>query len=55
MPHAVRHILPGRIRHIAHRCLSKDLSTKICAPHRHYLRWVFEAKQRFGLSALIKK
>ena len=52
MPRANRHFLPGHVWHITHRCHQKQFLLKFARDRRHYLRWVFEAKKRFGLSAL---
>jgi hypothetical protein len=50
MPRANRHFLPGYIWHITHRCHHKNLLLKFARDRRSYLRWLFEAKKRFGLS-----
>jgi REP-associated tyrosine transposase len=52
MPRANRHFLPGYIWHITHRCHQKQFLLKFARDRRRYLRWVFEAKKRFGLSVL---
>ncbi|MDO8700407.1 MAG: transposase [Deltaproteobacteria bacterium] len=52
MPRANRHFLPGYIWHITHRCHQKKFLLKFARDRRCYLRWVFEAKKRFGLSVL---
>ncbi len=52
MPRANRHFLPGHIWHITHRCHHKAFLLKFARDRRRYLRWVFEAKKRFGLSVL---
>jgi putative transposase len=52
MPRANRHFLPGHVWHITHRCHQKNLLLKFARDRRSYLRWVFEAKKRFGLSVL---
>ncbi len=49
MPRANRHFLPG---HITHRCHEKKFLLKFARDRRRYLRWVFEAKKRYGLSVL---
>ena len=52
MPRANRYFLPGHVWHITHRCHQKNLLLKFARDRRSYLRWVFEAKKRFGLSVL---
>ena len=52
MPRANRHFLPGHIWHITHRCHRKSFLLKFVRDRQSYLRWVFEAKKRFGLSVL---
>ena len=52
MPRVNRHFLPGHLWHITHRCHEKSFLLKFARDRRCYLRWVFEAKKRFGLSVL---
>ena len=52
MPRANRHFLPGHFWHITHRCHQKNFLLKFARDRPSYLRWVFEAKKRFGLSVL---
>lgn len=52
MPRANRHFLPGHIWHITHRCHRKSFLLKFARDRQSYLRWIFEAKKRFGLSVL---
>jgi|SRR5688572_7514959 len=52
MPRANRHFLHGQLWHITHRCHEKAFLLKFARDRRRYLRWLFEAKKRFGLSAL---
>jgi len=52
MPRASRHFLPGYIWHLSHRCHHKTFLLKFARDRDRYLRWVFEAKKRFGLSVL---
>jgi putative transposase len=52
MPRASRHFLPGYVWHITHRYHQKAFLLKFARDRRRYLRWVFEAKKRFGLSVL---
>jgi len=53
MPRANRHFLPGYVWHITHRCHRKSFLLKFVRDRQSYLRWVFEAKKRFGLTYLI--
>ena len=52
MPCPNRYFLAGHVWHITHRCHQKDFLLKFARDRRSYLRWVFEAKKRFGLSVL---
>ena len=52
MPRANRHYLPGHVWHLTHRCHHKTFLLKFARDRRCYLRWVLEAKKRFGLSVL---
>jgi len=49
MPRAHRHYLSGQLWHITHRCHEKAFLLKFPRDRRTYRRWLFEAKQRFGL------
>ncbi len=52
MPRANRHFLPGYVWHLTHRCHHQACLLKFARDRRRYLRWLFEAKKRFGLSVL---
>src|SRR5262249_16439243 len=52
MPRANRHFLPNYIWYITHRCHRKSFLLKFARHRQSYLRLVFEAKKRFGLSVL---
>jgi REP element-mobilizing transposase RayT len=52
MPRASRHYIPGHVWHITHRCHKKEFLLKFARDRRRYLRWVFEARKRYGLSVL---
>ncbi len=52
MPRANRCFLPGQVWHITHRCHEKAFLLKFGRDRQRYLRWVFEAKKRFGLCVL---
>ena len=52
MPRANRYFLPGYVWHITHRCHQRKFLLKFARDRRCYLRWLFEAKKRFGLCVL---
>ena len=52
MPRANRHYMPGYIWHITHRCHKKEFLLKFARDRRRWLRWLFEARKRYGLSVL---
>jgi putative transposase len=52
MPRGNRHFLPGQVWHITHRCHQQAFLLKFARDRQHYLRWLFEAKKRFGLCVL---
>ncbi|MEK6593404.1 MAG: transposase [Pseudomonadota bacterium] len=52
MPRANRHFLPGHVWHITHRCHQQAFLLKFAHDRQCYLRWLFEAKKRFGLCVL---
>ncbi|MEZ4599875.1 MAG: transposase [Syntrophotaleaceae bacterium] len=52
MPRANRYFLPGHIWHITHRCHKQDFLLKFAFDRRAWLRWLFEAKKRYGLCIL---
>ena len=52
MPRACRYFLPGHVWHITHRCHKKDFLLKFAADRRAWVRWLFEAKKRYGLCIL---
>lgn len=52
MPRANRHFLPGQFWHITHRCHEGAFLLKFARDRRAWLRWLFEAKKRFGLCVL---
>ena len=52
MPRAHRHFIPGQLWHITHRCHEKAFLLKFARDRCRYLRWLFEAKKRFGLCVL---
>jgi len=50
MPRANRHYIPGYVWHITHRCHKKEFLLKFARDRRRWLRWLFEARKRYGLS-----
>jgi putative transposase len=52
MPRAHRHFLTGQVWHITHRCHERAFLLKFARDRQLYLRWLFEAKKRYGLSVL---
>ena len=52
MARANRHYIPGYIWHITHRCHKKEFLLKFVKDRQRWIRWLFEAKKRFGLSVL---
>jgi len=53
MPRANRHSLGGgSVWHITERCHRKQFLLKFARDRRNWVRWLFEARKRFGLSVL---
>jgi REP element-mobilizing transposase RayT len=52
MPRANRHYIPGCVWHITHRCHKKEFLLRFAKDRRSYLKWLFEARKRYGLSIL---
>ena len=52
MPRAHRHFLPGHVWHLTHRCHERDFLFKFARDRNRYLRWLYEARKRFGLCIL---
>ena len=52
MPRANRHFLPGHVWHLTHRCHERDFLLKFGRDRSNYLRWLYEARKRFGLCVL---
>lgn len=48
MPRANRHFLPGHVWHLTHRCHERDFLFKFARGRNRYLRWLYEARKRFG-------
>jgi putative transposase len=52
MPRANRHFLPGLVWHLTHRCHQREFLLKFSRDRDAYLRWLYEARKRFGLCVL---
>jgi REP element-mobilizing transposase RayT len=52
MARANRHHIPGQVWHITHRCHKKAFLLKFARDRKRWLRWLFEAKKRYGLKIL---
>jgi len=52
MPRANRYFLPGLVWHLTHRCHQRDFLLKFARDRDSYLRWLYEARKRFGLCVL---
>lgn len=52
MARAKRHYLPGQIWHITHRCHRRDFLLKLKLDRTRWLRWLYEARKRYGLVIL---
>ena len=52
MPRAHRYFITGQVWHLTHRCHLKQFLLKFARDRRCWLRWLFEAKKRFGLCVL---
>ncbi len=44
MPEADRHYIPGKVRHITHRCHRKELLLRFAEDRQKWLDWLIEAK-----------
>jgi len=52
MARANRHYLPKHVWHITHRCHKKEFLLKFSKDRQNWLRWLFEAKKRYGFCVL---
>ncbi|MFN0316028.1 MAG: transposase [Burkholderiales bacterium] len=52
MPRANRFVLHGHVRHITYRCHQREFLFKFSRDRITYLRWLFEAKKRYGICVL---
>lgn len=51
MPRGNRHHLPGYVWHITERCHRKQFLLKFARDRRSWIRWLFEARKRFGFAS----
>lgn len=52
MPRANRHLLPGHVWHITHRCHKQEFLLKFARDRKRWLYWLYAATRRHGLSVL---
>jgi hypothetical protein len=52
MPRANRYFLPQHVWHITHRCHKKEFLLKFAMDRESWIKWLFEARKRFGLEIL---
>lgn len=52
MARANRHVIPGQVWHITHRCHKKQWLLKFARDRSRWMYWLFEARRRFGLVVL---
>lgn len=52
MARASRHYIPDCVWHITHRCHKQEFLLRFKKDRLRWLRWLFEAKKRFGLIIL---
>lgn len=52
MPRANRYFLPDHVWHITHRCHKKEFLLKFAKDRANWIKWLFEAKKRYGLEVL---
>ena len=52
MPRANRHFLPDHVWHLTHRCHKSSFLLKFSIDRSTWVRWLFEAKKRYGLEVL---
>jgi putative transposase len=52
VPRANRYHIPGCIWHITHRCHKREFLLKFARDRRRWVRWLFEARKRYGLTVL---
>lgn len=52
MPRANRFFLPNHVWHITHRCHKKEFLLKFGRDRTAWVKWLFEARKRYGLEVL---
>ena len=52
MARAKRHYLPGHVWHITHRCHKREFLLKFARDRRRWIKWLYEARKRYGLKVL---
>jgi putative transposase len=52
MARAKRHYIPGYIWHITHRCHKREFLLRFSKDRSRYLRWLYQARKRYGLTIL---
>ena len=52
MSRANRHYIPDCVWHITHRCHNREFLLRFLRDRKRWLRWLFEAKKRYGLRIL---
>ena len=52
MPRANRHFISGHAWHITHRCHQQDFLLKFAKDRSNWVKWLYEAKKRYGLCVL---
>ncbi len=52
MPRAHRYFLPDHVWHITHRCHKQEFLLRFSKDRRRWVRWLFEARKRYGLRVL---
>ena len=52
MPRANRHVLPGHVWHITHRCHKQEFLLKFARDRKRWIHWLYETKCRYGLTVL---
>ncbi len=52
VPRANRYFIPGYVWHITHRCQQGEFLLRFGRDRQVWLRWLFEAKKRYGIEVL---
>ena len=52
MPRANRYFLPDHVWHITHRCHKREFLLNFAKDRSTWIKWLFEAKKRYGLEVL---